>query len=134
MNNNLDVLIQLGDVDYRLKEIDDLKGDLPQVVESHKNLIVQLNSENETNNVRFGEIEHEITENQYVLDDTNSKLKKYKKKLYLVTTNKEYDALLTEIDHSKDLLSKTQTKYDEMTELKETLSETLKNLDKVKLN
>ena len=39
MNNNLDVLIQLGDVDYRLKEIDELKGDLPQMVESQKNLI-----------------------------------------------------------------------------------------------
>ena len=127
MNSNLDVLIQLGDIDYRLKEIDELKGDLPQMVESQENLIVKLNSENEVNNVRLGELEHGITENQYTLDDANTKLKKYKKQLYLVTTNKEYDALLTEIDHSKDILSKTQTNYDEFNNLKETISESLKN-------
>ena len=127
MNSNLDVLIQLGDIDYRLKEIDELKGDLPQMVESQENLIVKLNLENEVNNVRLGELEHKITENQYTLDDTNTKLKKYKKQLYLVTTNKEYDALLTEIDHSKDILSKTQTNYDEFNNLKESISESLKN-------
>ena len=64
MNNNLDVLIQLGDVDYRLKEIDELKGDLPQMVESQKNLIERLNSENEGNNVQLGDIEHKMTEKQ----------------------------------------------------------------------
>jgi len=127
MNNNLDVLIQLGDVDYRLNEIEELKGDLPQMVESQENLIVKLNSENEVNKIRLGELEHNITENKYTLDDTNTKLKKYKKQLYLVTTNKEYDALLTEIDHSKDILSKTQTNYDDFTKLKESISESLKN-------
>ena len=126
MNNNLDVLIQLGDVDYRLKEIDELKGDLPQMVESQKNLIERLNSENEGNNVQLGDIEHKMTEKQYTLDDTNEKLKKYKKQLYLVTTNKEYDALLTEIDHAKEVLSTTQTNFDELKKLKESLSESLK--------
>lgn len=126
MNNNLDVLIQLGDVDCRLKEIDDLKGDLPEMVESQKNLIEKLNSENEEKNSRLGEIEHELTEKQYTLDDTNTKLEKYKKQLYLVTTNKEYDALLTEIDHSKELLSSTQSSYDELISLKDSISETLK--------
>ena len=126
MNNNLDVLIQLGDVDYRLKEIDELKGDLPQMVESQKNLIERLNSENEGNNVQLGDIEHKMTEKQYTLDDTNEKLKKYKKQLYLVTTNKEYDALLTEIDHAKEVLSITQTNFDELKKLKESLYESLK--------
>ena len=127
MNNNLDLLIQLGDIDYRINEINELKGDLPEKVESQKKLIVQLNSENETNEIKLTETEHELTENQYALDDTNAKLKKYKKQLYLVTTNKEYDALLTEIDHSKELLNNTQAKYDEMKSLQETLSSSLKN-------
>tara|TARA_B100001029_G_C15041131_1_gene443702 strand:- start:217 stop:927 length:711 start_codon:yes stop_codon:yes gene_type:complete len=126
MNKNLNVLIQLGDVDYRLKEIDNLKGDLPQMVESQKNLIEELNSKNEENNNRLGEIENEITDKKYTLDDTDTKLEKYKKQLYLVTTNKEYDALLTEIDHSKELLSTTQSSFDELNSLKETISETIK--------
>ena len=29
MDNNLQVLIQMGDIDFRLNEIDELKGDLP---------------------------------------------------------------------------------------------------------
>ena len=127
MNNNLDVLIQLGDIDFRIKEIDELKGDLPQMVESQKNLITKLNSENETNNVKLGELEHEITENQYTIDDNNTKLKKYKKQLYLVTTNKEYDALLTEIDHSKEILSQSQIKFDDLVKLKDSISESIKN-------
>ena len=38
MNNNLQVLIQMGDIDYRLNEIDELKGDLPELVESQKRI------------------------------------------------------------------------------------------------
>ena len=111
MNKNLDVLIQIGDIDYRINEINELKGDLPEKVESQKELIVQLNSVNEVNNSKINELDNKLTENQYNLNDTNEKLNKYKKQLYLVTTNKEYDALLTEIDHSKDLLSKTQMNF-----------------------
>ena len=39
MDNNLQVLIQMGDIDFRLNEIDELKGDLPELVESQKNLL-----------------------------------------------------------------------------------------------
>ena len=53
MNNNLDVLIQLCNIDYRIIEIDELKGDLPEKVESQKKLIIQLNSENKTNGIKI---------------------------------------------------------------------------------
>ena len=41
MNNNLDVLIQLGDVDYRLKEIDDLNRAANMLEAQAKNLDAQ---------------------------------------------------------------------------------------------
>ncbi|MAJ43481.1 MAG: hypothetical protein CMF96_01890 [Candidatus Marinimicrobia bacterium] len=126
MNNDLNVLIQLGDVDYRLKEIEDLKGDLPQMVESQKSLIRELKSENDEKNIHLGEIEQGLTEKRHTLDDTKTKLDKYKKQLYLVTTNKEYDALLTEIDHSKEILSTTQSSLNELNSSKDVISEKLK--------
>jgi hypothetical protein len=122
----------LGDIDYRIQKIEELKGDLPEKVESQKQLIVELNLENEKNDNKISEIDHDIKDSQYVLDDTNEKLNKYKNQLYLVTTNKEYDALLTEIDHSKDLLNKTQKKFDLIIDLKEKLTEALKS-NKIKL-
>ena len=126
MDNNLQVLIQMGDIDFRLNEIDELKGDLPELVESQKEFIKKLNIDSDERKNKLKEIDNQLFEKKHIIEDTNNKLEKYKKQLYLVTTNKEYDALLTEIDHSKSLLSNTQNSFSELSESKETI---IKNLE-----
>ena len=61
---------------------------------------------------------------------------RYKDQLFLVTSNKQYDALQLEIDHLKDELDGIETKLLEHTEEKEQLEERVQseeeNLDKLK--
>ena len=48
LNLELNSLIQLGDIDYRLNEINKLLGDLPYQVELQQDTIQSLTDENES--------------------------------------------------------------------------------------
>ena len=60
------------------------------------------------------------------LKDINIKIEKHKDQLFLVTNNKQYDALQLEIDHLKTKLDEIETKSLEYTEEKEELEERIK--------
>ena len=57
------------------------------------------------------------------IDDSDEKLKKYKDQLYLVSSNKEYDALMLEIDHIKTFLDGVENNILDLEEQKNTLEE-----------
>mgnify|MGYP000105750637 CR=1 FL=1 len=51
---------------------------------------------------RLKELEVEIHKREVDVTQVNDKISKLKDQLFLVTNNKQYDALMTEIDHRKD--------------------------------
>ena len=61
------------------------------------------------------------------MTDITEKIDKHKDQLFLVTTNKQYDALQYEIDHLKAGLDDIEIKTLEYTEEKETLEERIKS-------
>lgn len=127
LNLELNSLIQLGDIDYRLNEINKLLGDLPYQVELQQNTIQILTDVNESKSQLLSELETGTGSMQIEIDNTNDKLEKYKKQLYLVTTNREYDALLTEIDHANEKLSSFKIKLDSQKKEKDSLTELIKS-------
>ena len=58
--------------------------------------------------------------------------KKYKKQIFLVKSNKEYDAISQEIDHMKTTISESETMQLQFEEEKTELEETIKlNTNKI---
>ena len=101
----LDTLIQLHENHQRLAEIDELKGDLPELLSEQKDDFNRMNKEQKDNSSKINTLSKELNSCQTTLTDHNTKLEKYNNQLLKVTNNKEYDAVLLEIDHLKKLIT-----------------------------
>ena len=122
-------LIKLQDIDTKLKDLNDLLGDLPSKVEeldkkeqSIKNTLVKSKS-------RLKELEVEFRKKENNISQNNEKIAKLKDQLFLVTNNKQYDALMVEIDHLKDQRSNFETESINLLDEKEMLIETVNNME-----
>lgn len=92
-------LIKLQEIDKRIMELESLKGDLPEQVESLKDKlsIIQENLAASLNELEAAKKLQRHTEMERKL--LTDKLSKYKEQLYSVRTNKEYDAITSEIEN-----------------------------------
>ena len=126
MNQTLEQLIKLQEIDQRLLEIKEHMGDLPGMVESQESEIASLEVENQQKQEQLSEIEKSIRHHEAEIEDFSTKLKKYKEQLFLVKSNKEYDAISQEIDHMKSAISDSETAQITFEEEKSELGENIK--------
>ena len=101
MQKVLQQLVGLQELDTRLDELIEKLGDLPETV---KTLEIQINNEKEQNDIRKTSIDENATlirSNTAKIEDLSGKIAKYKEQLFLVTTNREYDALTAEIEFNE---------------------------------
>lgn len=101
MKDTLKHLIDLQEIDRQLFEIEEKKGSLPEQVEKLESEAGNLKSELESTRSTLEENQKELTAIKGSLMDSEEKVKKYQDQLYLVTTNREYDALTNEIETVK---------------------------------
>ena len=129
MKEILNQLIKLQEIDNRLYEINELKGDLPSKVESQ---VLELKPIKIKIPKRLNVLKKLLksVENLTEVEDFNHKLKKYQDQIYLVTSNKEYDALNAEIDHMKNSISSSETT---ILELKKKKLNWMNSLDRMKI-
>jgi hypothetical protein len=92
-------LVKLQEIDKRIMELESLKGDIPEQVESlrDKLSIIQHNLAVSTNEFETAKKLNRSTEMEIKL--LTDRLNKYKEQLYSVRTNKEYDAITSEIEN-----------------------------------
>jgi len=121
---DLTQLIKLQQVDNELKRIEELKGDLPERVRDIKNSLQERKARLKEYKERLDEIRKEERKREALVDDHTDKIKEKQDQLYLVTTNKEYDALTSEIeqfkkkvDESEMLLVEFSDEVDHLTEM-----------------
>tara|TARA_Y100000590_G_scaffold469374_1_gene656617 strand:+ start:3062 stop:3766 length:705 start_codon:yes stop_codon:yes gene_type:complete len=119
-------IIKLQNIDSQLQDIAELLGDLPKKVESLKEEESSLINSLENGKTRLKELELGLNKFEGQLKDINLKIDKHKDQLFLVTNNKQYDALQLEIDHLKSESNKIEIKSLEYTEEKEKLDEQIK--------
>ena len=132
MKQTLEQLIRLQEIDQRLLEIKEYMGDLPVTVETQELEVASLQSENEQKQSRIEEIEKEIRHHESEIEDFTTKLEKYKEQLFLVKSNKEYDAISQEIDHMKAVITESEEKQLKFEEEKTELEENIKlNTNKI---
>ena len=125
--NSIQYLIELQKIDSQLAEIEELLGDLPIKVTELKNKEDSLTSDFERGKARLKEIALEQHKTEMNLAEFKEKIDKLKDQLFLVTNNKQYDALMLEIDHLKENLDRNETTELELLEEKDQLSEQVKS-------
>ncbi len=147
MQKTLGALIELQEVDNRLDELMEERGDLPQIVDELEEKLATANDSQNVLNTEIKTAKVRIKELEKLLNEAIEKLKKYNDQLYQVKTNKEYDAITNEIEtvqedqqnHEQEqssieiqvdenLSSVTEIEA-EIAKVKEELSENRKDLD-----
>jgi predicted nucleic acid-binding Zn-ribbon protein len=131
-------IVELQSIDSNLQEISELLGDLPVKVEELKDKEDSLVESVKNAKDRIKELNLELNKFDTKMIDFKTKIDKYKDQLFLVTSNKQYDALQYEIDHLKSKLDEVETKSLEFLEEKETLDKQVtsdeENLDSLRLD
>lgn len=117
----------LQEIDSQLQELTEFLGDLPRKVEELKAEETVLQKSVEEGKNRIIELMMGIDKSELTADEISGKIDKLKNQLFLVTTNKQYDALQHEIDYLKGKLDEAETQILEYSEEKETLEEKLKS-------
>lgn len=101
MKNILKTLTELQDIDTQLAEIEAHKGNLPQQVQDLEAAGAEVRERLEAAQAKVETDKKELKTLTTSRDEYKTKLTKYQDQLYLVTTNREYDALTNEIETMK---------------------------------
>jgi len=121
--NSIASLIKLQEVDTQLQEIRELLGDLPVKVDELSQNEKKAVEEIDQAKSRIKEIELNISKKDHNAKIIQGKIQKLKDQLFLVKTNKQYDALTQEIDLLKEELDNIETNELELTIEKDNLAE-----------
>lgn len=126
MRESLALLIKLQLVDTQLMELEEDLGDLPTQVKHLSRDLETLHQGVTEKEIRVQEIEKEKRSLRANLDDTQEHLKRYKEQLLVVSTNRAYDALTTEIDGSTKVIEDGEFHLLELDEEDQRLGDELK--------
>ncbi len=129
-------LIGLQKIDLQLQDIESLLGDLPKKVDGLKNEEEELVESVQSANKRLKDLDLNLNKCESSIEEIKVKIDKHKDQLFLVTNNRQYDALQLEIDHLKKEMDDLETKTLEFSEEKENLEKETKsneeNLDSLR--
>ena len=103
-------LIELQEIDNQLQDLNILLGDLPKRVNEMNQEEDVLSTNLEKNKIHLKEIRVEFHKSEVKVEEIDNKIDKIKDQLFLVTNNKQYDALMHEIDYLKEEKSRIESK------------------------
>ena len=118
-------LIELQDIDSQLEDLNNLLGDLPKMVDELNEKENSLKDRVEADKVTLKEINLNSSKSEKVNSDIQEKINKLTDQLFLVTNNKQYDALTNEIEHLKEQKKENEELLISNLEEKETLEKNI---------
>ena len=131
-------LVELQDIDSQLDDLNGLLGDLPKMVEELNEQESRLRSKLEEDKTRLKEINLSLNKSETANSEIQEKINKLTDQLFLVTNNKQYDALTNEIDHFKEQKDENDShiilSMDEKEILEKSISENETSLEDLKTN
>jgi predicted nucleic acid-binding Zn-ribbon protein len=120
--DRLKILYQLQIIDDQLDELEELRGDLPNMVRSLEIRINEFNDDIKAKETEQKESVEKRTQNEEEIEKLKESQKKFKAQLYQVRNNKEYDALTKEIDHSEEQIAKLDDENNALADLSKSLT------------
>ena len=131
-------LVELQDIDSQLDDLNGLLGDLPKMVEELNEQESRLLSKIEEDKTRLKEINLSLKKSETANSEIQEKINKLTDQLFLVTNNKQYDALTHEIDHFKEQKDENDShiilSMDEKEISEKSISENETSLEELKTN
>ena len=118
-------LVELQDIDSQLEDLNSLLGDLPKMVDELNEKENSLKDRVEADKVILKEINLSSSKSEKVNSDIQEKINKLTDQLFLVTNNKQYDALTNEIEYLKEQKKENEELLVSNLEEKETLEKNI---------
>ena len=118
-------LVELQDIDSQLEDLNSLLGDLPKMVDELNEKENSLKDRVEADKVTLKEINLNSSKSEKVNSGIQEKINKLTDQLFLVTNNKQYDALTNEIEHLKEQKKENEELLISNLEEKETLEKNI---------
>lgn len=120
-------LVELQDIDSQLEDLNSLLGDLPKMVDELNEKENSIKNKVEADKTSLKDISLNTSKSETANQEIQSKIDKLTDQLFLVTNNKQYDALTSEIEHLKAQKEEHETLLITYLEDKEILEENVKN-------
>ena len=114
-------LVELQEIDSQLEDLNNLLGDLPKMVEDLNEQENSLQTKIENDKISLKDVNLDTNKSETTNSELQEKINKLTDQLFLVTTNKQYDALTTEIEHLKELKEEQESLIISYIEEKEVL-------------
>lgn len=108
MENELKTIYEVQLIETQIMESEKRRFSAPKRIEEMDEELGELKARAEKEKVVIDELEKERKKKEKELDAEKDKIKKIESKLYDVKTNKEYQALLKEIEMAKEANDKTE--------------------------
>ena len=118
-------LVELQDIDSQLEDLNSLLGDLPKMVDELNEKENSLKGKVEADKASLKEINLNSSKSERMNSDIQEKINKLTDQLFLVTNNKQYDALTNEIEHLKEQKKENEELLISNLEEKETLEKNI---------
>jgi len=118
-------LVELQDIDSQLEDLNSLLGDLPKMVDELNEKENSLKDRVKADKVSLKEINLNNSKSEKVNSDIQEKVNKLTDQLFLVTNNKQYDALTNEIEYLKKQKKENEELLISNLEEKETLEKNI---------
>ncbi|MBU4486690.1 MAG: hypothetical protein KKD38_07150, partial [Candidatus Delongbacteria bacterium] len=116
MQEKIKKLAELQSIDSKITAIEKSKGNLPYIVNELTSEIEVINSEvTELENTK-NELDEALRESKNAIENSKIMLEKYKTQRNMVTNNKEYEALIKEIDFRETIVIEEEQKSKELVE------------------
>ena len=114
MNSDLELLLKLQVIDYDIGELErskeylpDMMGNLKHEISDAQTKLDAVTSELEEAKIRQKNLELEVSSKE-------AELQKFQQQMMSIKTNKEYDALVGQIDSVKESISSSETELLEL--------------------
>ncbi len=128
MRNDLELLLRLQVIDYDLGELERSKDYLPDMMENLNREIEDAREKLTDTGGRLEEAQVAQKNLEIEVKGKEAELQKYQQQMMSIKTNKEYDALVAQIDTLKEQISTGETQLLQTIELIDTLTEESKTL------
>jgi len=127
--NRLKVLYQLQKIDDQLDELEELRGDLPNMVRELEEKIKSFIGDIESKEKEQTDSLKKRDENEDEIEKLKENQKKFKAQLYQVRNNKEYDALTKEIDHTEEHVNKLEAENNSLADRSKILTQEIEEIN-----
>jgi predicted nucleic acid-binding Zn-ribbon protein len=130
MTEELSVLVQLQRKDIELKELLDRRKSIPAAIKIEEDRLREEEGRLRSKGEEFKEVSRRKRNREMDLEELGLKIEKLEGRLLKVANNKEYQALLVEINNMKALQSNGESELLKLMEQEEEVSEALSSLQK----